>query len=194
MDKILIVDDDADMQLVLSGILKQEGYEVIVAGDGMQALEKAGTCMPEMVLLDVMLPGMNGIDVLEEIKKINKDCLVMMLTGYGDIKDAVRAMKSGAFDYISKPIDDNDLVYHVREALQSYHQCKSKNLPPISAREKQVLKWLRKGKSSWDISQILEISERTVNFHINNIMKKFDAITRTQALAIAVENGLIEAD
>lgn len=191
MEKILIVDDDRDMQVILADLLKLEGYETIVAGDGREAVEAVRANMPEMVLLDVRLPGMDGLEVLEEIKKISKDSMIIMLTGYGDIQDAVRAIKIGAFEYITKPFKEEEFVNKVSEAMASYHLSRKSNLPPLSSREKQVLQWLRKGKSSWDISVILEISERTVNFHINNIMKKFDAITRTQALAIAVENELI---
>ena len=191
MDKILIVDDDKDMQVILADLLKLEGYETIIAGNGREAVKAARANLPEMVLLDVRLPGMDGMEALEEIKKICKNSMVIMLTGYGDIKDAVKAIKIGAFDYITKPFEEDDFVNKVSEALESYHVSQKNNLPPVSSREKQVLQWLRKGKSSWDISIILEISERTVNFHINNIMKKFDAITRTQALAIAVENELI---
>ncbi len=192
MGKILIIDDDKDMQLILSETLKTEGYETIVAGNGKEALKKVTSNSPELILLDVKLPGINGLKVLEEIKKINKDSIVIMLTGYGDIKDAVKAIKLGAFNYITKPFEDKEIIKNIREALQIYHLRKKNNIPPLSPREQEVLKWLKKGKSSWDISVILGISERTVNFHINNVMQKLDAITRTQAVAIAIEKGMIE--
>ncbi len=192
MNKILIVDDDKDMRLILSKSLRLEGYKTIVAGNGKEALRKVKKELPNLILLDVKLPGMNGLNVLEEIKKINKDLIVVMLTGYGDIKDAVKAIKLGAFDYITKPFEDREIISNINEALQSHYLSKKMNISPLSLREKEVLKWLKKGKSSWDISIILEISERTVNFHINNIMQKLDAITRTQAVAIAIEKGLID--
>jgi DNA-binding NarL/FixJ family response regulator len=192
MDRILIVDDDRDMQLILSETLKLEGYEAIVADDGREALEKITAHVPELILLDVRLPGMNGLEVLEKIKTTNKDSIVIMLTGFGDIKDAVKAIKLGAYDYITKPFKDEEMVENISEALQGYHLSKEKNISPLSRREKEVLKWLKKGKSSWDISVILGITERTVNFHINNIMQKLDAITRTQAVAVAIEKGLVE--
>ncbi len=194
MDKVLIVDDDKDMQLILSEMLESEGYQTYFAGDGKEALEKNKTYSPEVILLDVKLPFMNGIEVLEEIRRDNRNSIVIMLTGYADVKDAVKAIKLGAYDYITKPFSNDDIVSNISEALESYRTSRNMNLPPISRREKEVLKWLRKGKSSWDVSVILEISERTVNFHINNVMKKLDSMTRTQAVATAVENGLIEVD
>jgi DNA-binding NarL/FixJ family response regulator len=175
-------------------MLESEGYQTYFAGDGKEALEKNKKHSPEVILLDVKLPFMNGIEVLEEIRRDNRNSIVIMLTGYADLKDAVKAIKLGAYDYITKPFSNDDIVSNISEALESYRTSRNMNLPPISKREKEVLKWLRKGKSSWDVSVILEISERTVNFHINNVMKKLDSMTRTQAVATAVENGLIEVD
>ncbi len=194
MDKILIVDDDKDMLLILSDLLEMEGFEAVVADTGKEAVRKMGAHSPDMVLLDVRLPGTNGLEVLKEIKKIDRNAAVIMLTGYGDIQDAVQAIKMGAFDYITKPFKNNDIVENVKDALKSYHIGKKKNLPPLSMREREVLKWLKSGKSSWDISVILGISERTVNFHINNVMKKLEAVTRTQAVATAIENELIDVE
>jgi DNA-binding NarL/FixJ family response regulator len=194
MDKILIVDDDRGLQSLLSDVLKLEGYEVIVAGKGREGLEKIRTHLPDLILLDIRLPKMDGIKVLEEIKKIDKNLIVIMLTGYGDIKDAVQAMKLGAFDYITKPFKNEEIVVNIKKALQRRHlNRKVEDLrKSLSQREKEILNWLKNGKSSWDISVILGISERTVNFHIDNIKQKLNATSRTHAVAIAVENELID--
>ena len=191
MNNILIVDDDRDMQTILSDTLELEGYKITVAGDGKAALKEITSSSPELILLDVKLPGMSGLEILEKIRKINKRVVVIMLTGYGDIKDAVQAIKLGAFDYITKPFDDEDMIANIKNALEGHSGGNGNNGSPLSMREKEVLKWLKMGKSSWDISIILDISERTVNFHITNIMNKLDAMTRTQAVAISIEKGLI---
>ena len=191
MNNILIVDDDMDIQTILSDSLKLEGYKTRVAGDGDAALKQISNQTPELILLDVRLPGMSGLQLLEKIKKINKNLVVIMLTGYGDIKDAVLAIKLGAFDYITKPFKDEEMLANIKNALDSHSGTNADNGIPLSMREKEVLKWLKMGKSSWDISIILAISERTVNFHITNIMNKLDAMTRTQAVAISIEKGLI---
>ena len=110
---------------------------------------------------------------------------------YGDIKDAVQAIKLGAFDYVTKPFKDEEIIANIKNALAGHRGKNGKKGASLSMREKEVLKWLKMGKSSWDISVILDISERTVNFHITNIMNKLDAMTRTQAVAICIEKGLI---
>ncbi len=191
MNNILIVDDDSDMQTILSDTLEMEGYKTSVAGDGKKALEEITSGSPELILLDVKLPGMSGLELLEKIRKINKRSVVIMLTGYGDIKDAVQAIKLGAFDYVTKPFKDEEIIANIKNALESLSGANGNNGVSLSMREKEVLKWLKMGKSSWDISIILDISERTVNFHITNIMNKLDAMTRTQAVAISIEKGLI---
>ncbi len=119
MGKILIVEDNRDMQFILLNILKDEGYEVIVAGNGKKGLNEIRIHSPDLVLLDIRLPGMNGMDVLKEINKIDSDLLVIMLTAYGQIKDAVHAMKLGAFDYITKPFDNEEIVLNIKKALQT---------------------------------------------------------------------------
>jgi len=189
MNNILIVDDDKDMQMILSDTLELEGYKTSVAGDGKEAIEEITSDSPGLILLDVKLPGMSGLELLEKIKKINKQSVVIMLTGYGDIKDAVQAIKLGAFDYVTKPFKDEEIIANIKNALESHNG--GNHGSSLSMREKEVLKWLKMGKSSWDISIILGISERTVNFHITNIMNKLDAMTRTQAVAISIEKGLI---
>jgi len=189
MNNILIVDDDKDMQAILADTLEMEGYKTSVAGDGNAAIKEITNNSPELILLDVRLPGMSGLQLLEKIKAVNKNLVVIMLTGYGDIKDSVSAIKLGAFDYITKPFNDEEIIANIKNALESHNG--GNNGPILSMREKEVLKWLKMGKSSWDTSIILDITERTVNFHITNIMSKLDAMTRTQAVAISIEKGLI---
>jgi DNA-binding NtrC family response regulator len=119
MEKILIIDDDKDFQFTISNILKDEGYDAIAIGDGKGALETVKRSSPNLVLLDIKLPDIDGIKILEEIKRINKDLIVIMITGYGGINEAVTAMKLGAFDYITKPFDNRELIIRIKKALQT---------------------------------------------------------------------------
>ncbi|MCX5810369.1 MAG: sigma-54 dependent transcriptional regulator [Proteobacteria bacterium] len=121
MAKILVVEDNKDMQFLLSNILKSEGYETLVAGDGKKALKETKRWSPDLVLLDIRLPDMDGMAVLEEIKKLNDDLIIIMLTAYGDIKGAVQAMKLGAFEYITKPFDNDELLIAIKRALQTQY-------------------------------------------------------------------------
>ena len=119
MSRILIVEDNKNMQFNLSSVLKDAGFETVVAGDGRKALKGVEKCSPNLVLLDIKLPDMDGISILEEMKKNDKNVVVIMLTAYGDVKGAVRAMKLGAFDYVTKPFDNEELILIVKKALQT---------------------------------------------------------------------------
>jgi len=119
METILIVDDDEDFRFNLSAILRGAGYEVRTASNGRQAIKEVARCAPSIALLDFRLPDMDGMKVLEGIRKIDQDLLAIMVTAYSDIKSAVRAMKMGAFDYIAKPFDDEELILIIRKALET---------------------------------------------------------------------------
>ena len=118
---ILIVDDDKDMRFILSDLLKNEGYNTIAVENGPEALEKIRKHTFNLILLDFKLYGMDGMQVLEKIKQIDKDIIIIMLTAYGEVKKAVKAMKLGAFDYITKPFDNEELILVVKRALQTQH-------------------------------------------------------------------------
>jgi DNA-binding NtrC family response regulator len=119
MEKILVVEDNRDMQFLLSSILEEEGYETTLAGDGNQAVREFTRFAPDLVLLDIRLPGMDGMQVLEETRRKDEKALIIMLTAYGDVKSAVRAIKTGAYDYITKPFDNEELLLTIRRALEA---------------------------------------------------------------------------
>ena len=118
MKKILIVDDDADLRITLSEILKEAGYYVDNASSGSEAIEKAATEAFDIVLLDVMMPEMNGIDVLKELRKIRPKTRVIMITAFATVKSAVDAIKRGASDYISKPFNIDELLAIIGQVLE----------------------------------------------------------------------------
>lgn len=119
MERILVVDDDKDIRFNLSSILKDEGYDVLAVEDGKEAIKAVQNNSPNLALLDIRLPGMDGMKVLEEIKKIDKDLIVIMLTAYGEVKSAVQAMNLGAFDYITKPFDNEEIILNIKKALET---------------------------------------------------------------------------
>ncbi len=117
---ILIVDDDNDFRLLLSEILEKEGYKTISAGNGTDALKYTKKYSPELVLLDIKMPKMDGIEILERIKDFNPDISVIMITAFVNIRDAVKTMKLGAYDYITKPITSNEeLIHTIDKALKT---------------------------------------------------------------------------
>jgi DNA-binding NtrC family response regulator len=117
MTKVLVVDDDPDIRWVLSKILTNEGFEVVLAEDGEAAVHHFQADAPCAVLLDLRMPVLGGIEALEKIRQLSPEVPVIMLTAYGDIPTAVEAMRRGADDFLTKPFDVEDLLVAVRGAL-----------------------------------------------------------------------------
>lgn len=115
--RVLIVDDERDFCEIVFRLLKRDGFAPVVAHNGEKALEMIASGMPDAVLLDVRMPGTDGFEVLRRAKELNKDLPVLMITGYGGLDGAVQAFKTGAYDYLTKPINNRDLVEKVREAI-----------------------------------------------------------------------------
>ncbi len=105
MKKILCVDDEPINLMIIEVNLMAEGFDVYKANDGLAALQMVKDIKPHLVLLDIMMPGISGIDTLKEIKKIDPDIPVIMVTGVSDEATAKSALESGAYDYVMKPID-----------------------------------------------------------------------------------------
>jgi len=119
MEKILVIDDSIELLELMSALLEDQNYIVYKALNGPKGIELFKDNEIDLVLLDVKLPGMNGIEILEKIKKQKSDQIVIMVTGSADISDAVDAMKLGAFDYISKPFNEDELMLTIRKALKN---------------------------------------------------------------------------
>lgn len=114
--RVLIVDGDASLSRALAGALKEEGFQAICSVNGQEALRLVRSFRPDVMLLDIWLPGMNGIEVLQTLQSTDVACHVIMLSGYGTIAMAVKAMQLGAFDYIEKPCSLDRLVERIRQA------------------------------------------------------------------------------
>ncbi len=114
---VLIVDDEESIIQSLQGILTDEGFEVISAGSGPAALEKIDEVMPDIVLLDIWMPGMDGIETLVKIKESHSELQVVMMSGHGNIETAVKATKLGAYDFIEKPLSIEKLLLVINNAV-----------------------------------------------------------------------------
>lgn len=140
MSRILIVDDEPDMRLAVRNVLKLRGYDISEAGDGPSALEMARESRPDLVLLDMRLPGMDGIEVLDGLKKLDDTVPVVMITGYGHIQSAVDVMKLGASEYLQKPFENAQLVETVKRFIQNPQAAASKrhSAPEVHAAQVSV--------------------------------------------------------
>jgi two-component system nitrogen regulation response regulator NtrX len=116
-EKILLVDDEVSILHSLSGALRDEGYRVSVAHSGEEALEEAHHDMPDIVLLDVWMPGIDGLAVLEKLKRLSAELPVIIISGHGNIETAVRATKLGAFDFVEKPLSLDRILVSIQNAL-----------------------------------------------------------------------------
>lgn len=117
--KILVVDDEHLIRWSLEQNLKKQGYEVLTAGSGEDALRIIREDPPELVLLDIQLPGISGLEVLEKIKEMDEDIIVIMVTAHGGLETAVTAMRIGAYDYLNKPFNLDEMAIVIRKALET---------------------------------------------------------------------------
>src|SRR5512145_3349937 len=124
METILIVDDEKNYLLVLSAVLEDEGYEVLTAPDGPEALEIQKSSDLDLVVTDMKMPGMDGIEFLEQIKARDPDLPVIMMTAHGTVDKAVEAMQKGAYSYILKPFDNERLILFAKKAMSTYQVVK----------------------------------------------------------------------
>ena len=115
METILIVDDEKNYLLVLSAVLEDEGYEVLTALNGPEALKIQKRSDLDLILTDMKMPGMNGIELLESVKEIDPDLPVIMMTAHGTVDKAVEAMQKGAYSYILKPFANDRLIIYVNK-------------------------------------------------------------------------------
>ena len=203
MTTVLLVDDNPKY---LKDALPHYGYEVHTAQDGVQALKILEHNNFDIILLDVMMPNMNGWDTLKEIRKnvATKDIPVIMITAVDEEQKMIAGLKNGADDYIIKPFLLQNLLARMEAVLRrtrrSSREVLPKDLPFVSderfealtAREKEVLKMAAKGANNKEIAEKLVLSEVTVKSHMNSIFNKLKVTNRTQAVLLAIQMDLIE--
>ena len=136
--RVLIVDDEKDFCDIVFRLLKRNGFAPVVAHNGEKALEMIASGMTDAVLLDVRMPGTDGLEVLRRAKELDKDLPVLMITGYGGLDGAVKAFKTGAYDYLTKPINNSELVEKVRAAVASRPVSKKAQLLRRSSKESSL--------------------------------------------------------
>ena len=124
--KVLIVDDALDTSEIIQGLLSFEGYDTITASTGEEGVKKVLEENPEVVLMDINLPGIDGTEALRRIRKINSIQSVIMLTAFATVDNAIQALKEGALDFVKKPFENEHLIHIVNQALEKYHNLKEK--------------------------------------------------------------------
>lgn len=195
-----LVDDDDSVRRSVGFMLKTSGMLVKSYSSGNELLRDAKRLEPGCILLDIRMPGMDGLEVQQELQKIGVDLPVIIMTGHGDIPLSVRAMKAGAIDFIEKPFEKATLLEAIDEACMVMSRSgsgreRAKNatvrLQALTPREREVLDGLAKGLPNKTIAYDLGISPRTVEIHRANLMAKLEVRSLSEALrlAFAAEEG-----
>ncbi|RIL11291.1 MAG: UDP-3-O-[3-hydroxymyristoyl] N-acetylglucosamine deacetylase [Proteobacteria bacterium] len=188
--RILVIDDEASIRQSLKGILSDEGYETLLAEDGTSALNILSHTKPSAVVLDIWMPGMDGIEVLIKIKQIYPDLPVIMISGHATIATAIRATRMGAFDFVEKPLDMNGTLLTVKRALGILSSGSSSDSLDISATEGGELQVGR----IWDPSELNTVAFKSGAWRGRSIPQKTlkgTALLYGQGLHSGKKSGLI---
>jgi FixJ family two-component response regulator len=186
MSRVYIVDDDNAVRNALKLLFRTAQLDAEAFSSADAFLEDADLTQRCCVLLDIRMPGMTGTALHEELLRRSHRVPVIFITGHGDIPMAVDAMKKGAFDFIEKPFDDEQLLSQVRAALETFDAGVSEKGEPgaplelLSARQREVLQRVLDGKPSRQIAEELAISVKTVEFHRARIMQKLGVKTAAE--------------
>jgi len=194
--RILLVEDDAETAELIAEDLQERGYIVSIANDGHSGLSAILKTDPDLVLCDINMPGMSGFEVMEQLVALapsHEAVPFVFLTARTDRDSELKGRRLGADDYVTKPVDfeilasiiDARLGKSPRNAVFSRHVA-------LNEREIECLTWSARGKTSPEIAQIVSISKRTVNFHIENACRKLNVATRTEAVVKATSGRLID--
>ena len=194
--KILCIEDDRETAALIAEELVERGYEVSIAHDGREGFAAILRQMPDLVLSDISMPVMSGFEVLERLTALEPRFSKMpfvFLTALTDRDNELKGRQLGADDYVTKPIDFDLLATIITARLAGVARSEIwPKLVQLNDREVETLTWVARGKTSAEIAQILGLTKRTVDFHIDNARIKLGAATRTQAVIKAATGRLIE--
>jgi two-component system response regulator AtoC len=190
--KILVVDDEHLIRWTLEQHLGHEGYEVYTAEDGEKALQMVKDLMPDLVLLDNQLPGIQGIEALGRIKEIDKDIIVIMITAHGLLETAVKAMKLGAYDYISKPFNLDEITLVIKKALETVSLREEVKL--LKEQQKTAFRSYNIIGKSRAIQGVLDMIQKIAQSDASTVLIQGESGTGKELVARAVHANSSRAD
>jgi two-component system nitrate/nitrite response regulator NarL len=215
--RVLIVDDHTLFRSGIKALLqRQEDFEVVgEAGDGLEGLKRAKSMRPDVVLLDLHMPGIGGREAVKLLAEEAPECNVLMLTVSEDAEDLVETLRAGARGYLLKNIETEFLLDAIRAAargesvmspqmtgklMMGLRTIDKPGAAPdpeeekLSPREAEIIIFLARGASNKEIARELNVAESTVKVHVQNILKKLKLTSRVQAAVFAVEHGLVKKE
>jgi len=211
--RVVLADDHLLFRAGIASLLQAWGADVVgQAGDGFEALEQARRLKPDLILMDITMPGCNGLEATRLIKAALPETKIVMVTVSDDDEDLFESIKSGAEGYLLKDMDEDELgrVLHAVEANEpalspglaarildefarvSREGPARETAAELTQREREVLQLVAGGSTNREIAAALFVSENTVNFHVKNILAKLHLKNRTQAVAYAIRTGLVD--
>ncbi len=209
MIRVLIADDHPVVRDGLRGLMEiQPDIEVVgEARDGIEAVDQARSLKPDVMLLDMVMPGKDGVQVIIEVKEENSAARILVLTSYAEGEKAFPAIKAGALGYLLKDSSPEELlqaIHNVYRGQISLHPTVARMLveelgrpselppteEPLTEREVDVLQLVAQGMSNQEIAETLVVGERTVSTHVSDILDKLHLANRTQATLYALRKGL----
>lgn len=200
-DKILCIEDELDIRTEIGEELSHSGFDVLLAADGGQALDILRTEHPALIICDILMPGLSGLDFFRTIRASHRHLdgtPFLFLSALADRSHILDGLRLGADDYLTKPIDFEMLQMKVRSKLSLVERVRlHEDSQPadcdihFSPREKQVLAELAKGHTNMRIAEIVGISEHTVGDYLKSIYRKLKVTSRVQAARVALETGIV---
>jgi NarL family two-component system response regulator LiaR len=209
--RVLIVDDHAVVREGQRALIATEpGMELVGEGaDGIEAIQLTKSLKPDVILIDLLMPRMGGIEAIQKIKAENSKVNILVLTSFAEDEKVFSAIKAGALGYLLKDATPQELLAAIRQVYRGEPSMdsavanklmrelqRSSDLPltdqPLTMREVDVLKLVAQGLTNQDIAEKLVISERTVRTHVSHILDKLHLANRTQAALYALREGLAD--
>ncbi len=194
---VLVIEDDDVVRTVVVRFLRERCLRVAEAADATAGLAAMASCSPDLVLLDVRLPGTSGLDVLREVRASGSEIPVILLTGATDEIDRVVGFEVGADDYVTKPFSVRELHARVQAVLrrtrprrrEAVDHTTDADVRSLTAQERNILLLLAEGKSNRQIAASLFLAEKTVRNYVSSLLAKLGMSSRTEAAVYAVRLG-----
>jgi FixJ family two-component response regulator len=196
---VVVVDDDISVRESLELLIENEGWHPALFESAEEFLTRLPTLVPSCLILDVNLPDLSGLDIQQRITEEKSSIPIIFITGYGDIPTSVRAMKAGAAEFLTKPLDDGLVIQAIRDAvLRSQANRKregaqrqlQERLDSLTKREREVMNLVVKGLMNKQVGFELDISEITVKAHRGRVMEKMHAVTFVDLVNMAGRLGI----
>jgi DNA-binding NarL/FixJ family response regulator len=206
--RVLLADDHAVVRHGLRALLEQEGFQVAgEAADGQEAVRLASTVRPDIAILDISMPLLNGLDAAREIRKSSPGMKVILLTRHDEPQYVTAALRAGVKGYVLKSQAANELVQAIeqvgrggiylspnisRAVVEAYLSKTEPTEDPLTPRERQVLQMVGEGKSTKDVARLLGISTKTAESHRARLMRKLDIHETASLVRYAIRRGLVQ--